>query len=103
MKLDNSQSCPAGYTCGSGTDRENQFLHECPAGVACAVGTPPQQQYDNPCLAGYICTRGTPLFLATHNKCPSGYFCPDVRAIMARVEQLLFIYGRGLYPLLYPQ
>ena len=59
------QVCPAGYNCGSGTDRSTQFAHKCPAGLFCSAGTEPDDQYESVCDAGYYCIRGTPNYLAT--------------------------------------
>lgn len=60
-----AQVCPAGYNCGSGTDRSTQFAHKCPAGLFCSAGTEPNNQYDSVCDAGHYCIRGTPNYLAT--------------------------------------
>ena len=63
------QVCPAGYNCGSGTDRSTQFAHKCPAGLFCSAGTEPDDQYESVCDAGYYCIRGTPNYLATQVSC----------------------------------
>lgn len=60
-----TQVCPAGYNCGSGTDRSTQFAHKCPAGLFCSAGTEPHDQFESVCDAGYYCIRGTPNYLAT--------------------------------------
>ena len=46
VTLATSTTCPEGYTCGVGTDRNTQFLHKCPAAYYCATETSPDAQYE---------------------------------------------------------
>jgi len=84
--LDQSTGCPAGYSCGIGTDRSTMLNHQCPAGYFCGADTKPSEQYDKMCPAGFYCLHGTQEALALRNKCNSGYFCPKGTSSVEEVE-----------------